>query len=169
MVTSTHRVIALTALSASLSALPLSSSATEFHHSWLGNVGALCEGFGIAGAFRAYVSGTADKKNDGSWVVTALRVHATSAAFTQHEGSVTASATVKVSADEKAKITLARPTPPSIEAAPKPDETRRVYLPKDKTLTVPKNGQLRVNVFAAAKTSQGGCALGSTEDVIPLP
>lgn len=69
MVTSAHRSIALTALSAPLAALTLPSSAAEFQHSWLGNVGALCEGFGIAGAFRAHASGTADRSSDGSWVV----------------------------------------------------------------------------------------------------
>lgn len=151
-----HRLFSLAALLPALGS-PLHSVAggNEFYHSWLGSVAAPCEGFGIAGAYRAHVAGMAEKKKDGSWVVTLLRVHATSAAFTQNEGSASAFAVVKVGSKEKAKLTLMRPTPPSIEAATKPEETRRVYLPKDKAVTVPPNGQLRVNVSAVAKTSQG--------------
>jgi hypothetical protein len=154
------------ALSASIH---ISAQAKEFEHSWFEAKFTPCEGVGVHGTFRVKVGGAATAGADGSQIVSALRVHASSGAFTQNEGSIGASALVKVGGAVKEKLVLTRPAPPSVEAAQKPDETRKVYLAQGKTLTIPKGGELWVLASPIIKTSAGTCSLGSSESKIPLP
>jgi hypothetical protein len=123
----------------------------------------------VHGAFSVHVNGVAQAAQDGSKTITSLQVHTTSGAFTQNEGSTASSAEVKIAGATKQRALLARPTHSVIEAAPKPDETRRLYLAKDTKLSVPKGGELWVEASAVAKMSGGTCALGSTRQKVPLP
>ena len=145
------------------------SSAADFSHSWRPSNFAMCEGIGIHGAFSVHVGGRLEAKPNGDKVITSLRVWASSAAFNLGEGSVSASAQVTGPGSPVAKTVLSRPTHSVIEPSPKPGETRIIYLPKDKTLTVPKGGELFVEAAAIVKQSGGTCGLGSGRDKIPLP
>ncbi|WP_144006866.1 hypothetical protein [Pelomonas sp. KK5] len=146
-----------------------SAGAAPFEQSWLGGIGALCEGIGVAGAFRVNVSGEAVKGNDGSWSVTALSVYATSATFTQNSGAVTGMASVKVGSSETSKVVLSRPSGAVVEPARKADETDRIYLPQGKKVAVPKNGVLHLAVSATAKADSGTCSLGGSDGDVTLP
>jgi hypothetical protein len=147
-----------------------SVEAREFSQSWQGSKFAPCEGIGLLGAYRVHVRGDVEGKADGSKVITNLSLYATSATFTQNEGSVTGSAVVRAGAQIVERIVLARPSVTSIEPSPKPEETRRMYFPeKTKALTVQKNGELWIEAFVAVKTSQGACALGGTSQKVELP
>jgi hypothetical protein len=137
--------------------------ASEFAHSWVEARYAPCEGIGGHGSFRIAVSGTTSPGTAGDVNIGSLSVHSSSAAFTQGEASVSATASVRVGGAVKRSLTLGRPTAPSIEPSPKPDETRRVYLPPNAALALPKGGELWVSASAIVKTSAGVCALGSSE------
>jgi hypothetical protein len=145
------------------------SFAADFSHSWRPGNFAMCEGIGIHGAFSVHVGGRLEAKANGDKVITSLRVWASSAAFNLGEGSVSASAQVTGPGNPPAKTVLSRPTHSVIEPSPKPGETRILYLPKDKTLTVPKGGELFVEAAAIVKQSGGTCGLGSGRDKVPLP
>jgi len=118
--------------------------AADFEHSWVEPKFTSCEGVGVHGTFRVYAGGSSKPEANGAKIVTALRVHTLSAVFIFNEGSTGAAALVKVDGAVKEKMILGRPTTASVEAAPKPDETRRVYLPRGKTLAIPKGGELWV-------------------------
>ena len=144
--------------------------AADCSHSWVSAKYAPCEGIGVAGVFRSHISGTASAAAaDGTKTVNVLAVHASSAAFTQGDPSVAARAIVKLGGAVKQEVVLVRPTPPFVEAATKPDESRQVYLPPGKTLSIPPKGEFVVSVSAIVKTPGGVCALGSTEDKVGLP
>jgi hypothetical protein len=148
----------------------LDAHGAEFSQSWVSPKFAPCEGVGIAGSFRVHVAGAATPKQpDGSRTVTALQVHASSAAFTQGDGSIASKAIVRRAGGTVEEVPLIRPTPPSMEATRKPDESAKLYLPKDKTITVPDKAELLVSAAAVVKTPSGTCALGSSENAVKLP
>lgn len=153
----------------SMTVLPGALAAADFSQSWRGASGAPCEGIGIHGAFSVHVNGRLDTKSDGTKVITMLQVYATSGAFTQNEGSASATALIKAGSQVKERVSLVRPEGAAVEAAPKSDETRRVYLPRNRSLTILKGSELWVQASAIVTTSQGACALGGTEQKISLP
>jgi hypothetical protein len=162
MVTRTLR----TAVGLGIAVLSGACLAQNISFSWVSPKYTPCEGVGAAGSFRVYVEGTATPKaGDGTRKVTALSVWVSSAAFTANSGSATARAVVK----NGETVRLVRPTPPFIETTPKADESARVYLPQGTMLTIPANGTLSLSASAMVKTEAGSCALGSSENTVPLP
>lgn len=142
----------------------------DFEQSWLKTNVSPCEGIGIHGSFRSYVVGKSEPKaTDGSRRIVSLRVYASSAAFSAGVASITAKVTVKPQAAAAVDTVLVRPQPPALEAAPKPDESSRLYLPAGKFVDVPSGATVTVTVNAIVNMSEGVCALGSTTETLHLP
>lgn len=170
--------IALASTGVSVSPLRLSDKSARleaaspttrtFSISWVSPRYAPCEGVGVAGTFRVYVEGIANVGPDRSHKITSMSVRASSAAFTQADGSVAAKAIVKRNGSPISHFVLTRPTPPAIEPAPKADETRRVYLPSGKSLTLASGDRLHIEASTIARTSSGTCALGTTVGEVPI-
>lgn len=145
-----------------------SQTTTTFSTSWVSPRYAPCEGVGVAGTFRIYVEGIANMGPDRSYKITSMSVRASSAAFTQANGSVAAKAIVKRNGSPVGHLLLTRPTPPAYEPAPKADETPRVYLPRGGSLTLANGDRLHIEASAIAHTSSGTCALGTTVGEVPI-
>jgi len=162
-------VLQRSTLAVLFSATACVTQAAPFQHSWVAPKYAPCEGVGATGSFRVHVSGNVDVAPGGVKTINRLMAHVSSGSFTQSEGTATARAFVTVGAAENKSVILARPTGSVVEPAPKPDESRRLYLPDGAVLAVPKNGELWVAATALLKTSAGSCVLGSSEQKVNLP
>lgn len=146
-----------------------SVQAANFEQSWVAPKYTTCEGVGMAGSFRVYVSGTVDTGPGGAKSIKTLTSYVSSGSFTQFEGSTSARAFVKVGTAETKSVSLARPSGSVIEPAPKPDESRRLYLPNGAVLAVPANGELWIASTPTLKTDAGMCVLGTFEHKVDLP
>lgn len=142
--------------------------AATFKQDWVAPQYAPCEGVGVHGSFRVWVSGNYEVRTNGEKRITFLSVHTSSGAFTQLPGTTTATALVKVNGAVKLKVVLSRPVGAAVEASLRKDETSPVYLQRSKVIAMPKGAELWVDASVAVKTSSGMCGLGSSSRKISL-
>lgn len=142
--------------------------AAQFDQSWVAPNFTLCEGVGASGTFRVYITGKVSSTGAGK-AVTYLVSHVSSGAFAQFTGSLSVRALVKIGGIEKQNVTLSRSVGPALESASKADESARLYLPANTTLSIPPNGELWISAMPSVKTDAGHCSLGSSESKIILP
>lgn len=138
--------------------LPGASAAEAFSRDWLGASFAPCEGFGVHGAYRIYLSGrTTGSGQERSLVY--VSVYVSTAAKNLGTLRLTAAIQKRAPGDPGEKILLTRPTVPTGEEQPGALDSSRLYLPHGTTVRVPAGTTLRVEVTPSVETPQGSCVL----------
>lgn len=124
--------------------------AATYKTDWLSPAWTPCEDVGVHGTARYYYEAQQQFSSPtGSMVVNSISLYGTSASFNASDSFLTASVSVVKGSVTLKTVKLARPTDASIEPAPGPNETRRLYLPQGSSLNVPAGGTLSVAVSAA--------------------
>jgi len=138
--------------------------------SWLGSIGAPCEGFGIHGSYRVHVTAQVEYSGTGR-KITALTLWLSGAMIKADSTNVEAKLEVKKGTQTVKTVLLSRPDPGKsvIEQQPGANESNRLYLPKDNpSIEAPASAKLIFTVTAQVKTDSGSCALGTSNKEIDI-
>ena len=143
------------------------ANAQTLRDDWLLSGFVPCEGLGVNGATRAYVSIRGKNTADG-FVIEAGSFYLSTAALQAGTVFFSASIAVVEGDSETQKTALASPLAATFESY-KANETSRLYLPHASQVLAPPGGKVRVKAVAAVKLSGGNCSLGSGSHDIRLP
>ncbi len=139
------------------------AQAESFKTDWLSPTWTPCEDVGVNGTARYFYEAQQQFSSPNATMkITSIAVYGSSASFTAADSFLTVNVAVIKGGKTLDSVNLIRPTGATIEPAPGATETRRLYLPNGKTLSVPVGATLAVSVSAA----KNNCSINNSTHTI---
>lgn len=132
--------------------------------SWTSPRFAACEGVGIIGSFAAHAEAEVAETPDGNAKLVGIEVYAESSSFADAKPSIAARLSVAKDGKELQSIGLVEPSSPAVVRQPGPTESRSVFLPTGRQVSIPKGSKIELQVTATISSSDGStCVLGTSK------